>query len=142
MSVTTKSTLLLLRIFVEHQQDDLPAATGEATEHQVTVQGDLGQALDNGEVAAETDGLRDLHQTSSADVQSQIQGDSENGPRPLQGQVNRQQASQLVSLGQGGHTLVDEPRRQGLQHVSEEYSSMAVLQDAHGRNGYRHWLRV
>ena len=75
-----------------HQQDDLPAPTGEATEHQVSVQGDLSQAQDDGEAAAETDGLRDLHQTSSADVKSQVQRDSENGPGPLQGQVNHQKS--------------------------------------------------
>ena len=45
-------------------------------------------------------------------------------------------------LGQGGRALVVEPRRQGLQHVSEEYSSIAGAQDAHGRDGYSHRLRV
>ena len=59
-----------------HQQDDLPAATGEAAEHQVSVQGDLDQRQDNGEATTETNGLRHHNQTFSADVQSQVQRDS------------------------------------------------------------------
>ena len=113
------------------QLDVMPALGGEAAEHQAAVQRDPIQALVDGEATAETDGLRHLNQTSSTDVQSQVQRDSENDPGPLQGQVNRQQAGQLVSLGQGGRALVDEPRHRGVPHVSQKHSSVGVQQNGH-----------
>ena len=51
MRVITKSTFLLPRLLVGYQQDDLRAPPGEATEHQVPLQGDLGQELDDSEIA-------------------------------------------------------------------------------------------
>ena len=75
-----------------HQQDDLPAATGEAAEHQVSVQGGPIQGQDDGEATTDTNGLSYLNQTRSADVQSQVQRDSNDDPGPLQGQFNRQQS--------------------------------------------------
>ena len=101
-----------------HQQD----ATGEAAVHQVLVQGDLNQALDDSEATTEANGLRHLHQTCSADVQR----DSEDDPGPLQGQVNCQQAGHLVNLGQGGRALVARLRHWGMPPVSQEPSSVGV----------------
>ena len=84
---------------MEYKHDVMPAPGGEADQHQGTVQGDPIQALGDGKATPETDGLRYLDQTSSADVSCQVQRDPEDGSGPLQGQVNRQQAWQLDVSG-------------------------------------------
>ena len=119
----------------------MPAPGGEAAQRQGALQGVTIQEQGDSEATTETDGLCS-YQTSSADVPRQVQRDPEDGSGPLQGQVNRQQACHLVSLGQGGRTLVEEPRRQGLQLVSEEYFSLAVPEVGHRHDGCYHRLSV
>ena len=84
MSITTKSTFLLPRLLVGYQQDDLRANPGQASEHQVPMQGDPNQHQAVREVAAEADGLRDIHETGSTHGKSQVQRISVNVARQLQ----------------------------------------------------------
>ena len=85
MCVTNQSTfLLILRLPVGHQQDDLRAPPREAAEQQVPLQGDPSQHQGVSQADAETQGLRDLHKIGSAHGKSQVQRNSANAAGQLQ----------------------------------------------------------
>ena len=82
--------LIILRLSVGHQQDDLRAPLGEAAEQQVPLQGGPSQHKGVSQADAETQGLRDLHKSGSTQGKSQVQRNSANAAGQLQEQFCQQ----------------------------------------------------
>ena len=91
MCVTNQSTfLIILRLPVVHQQDDLRAPPREAAEQQVPWQGGPSQHEGVSQADAEIQGLRDLYKSGSTQGKSQVQRISVNAAGQLQEQFCQQ----------------------------------------------------
>ena len=83
MLLTSQPILLLPRILLGHEHDDLPVTRRKAVKYQDTVRGDLIPGMGDGKDSPEIVGPHYLDKTSGADVSCQIQRDPKNGPGSL-----------------------------------------------------------
>ena len=114
----TKSILLLLRFYLGHKQDDLPAAGGEIVQNQDLRKDATLQGSGDGKISSKISGLRYCNKTRCSHVSRKVQRYPKDGVGSLQGQEDLQQACQLDNMGQERHYMVGRLKR--VQHVHEE----------------------